>query len=99
ARLVSFAYAYEQATHQRRAPARTPALGVGTKTAELSWDGKDSHASGHFVFDPATNSLRYTLKLEGMKADDILSATIHRGAKGEIGPVILLVANHGFLDL
>src|ERR1700686_2221336 len=37
AKLVSYAYAYEQATHRRRAPARTPALGGRLTVPLLTW--------------------------------------------------------------
>jgi amidase len=61
AKLVSYAYAYEQATHLHRAPARTPALGGGVSIPLVTWQASvraptaTSTASAKFTFDPATS--------------------------------------------
>lgn len=104
ARLVSFAYAFEQAAHHRRAPALTPALGLRTMAGVLSWETKISvpggaQVSGRFAFDPSTNELRYSLAASGMKQDPLISATIHRAPKGASGPVILVLSNRPFEEL
>jgi amidase len=99
-KLVSYAYAYEQATHHRRAPARTPALGAKTGLKVMSWQstvqGGGSTVTGSFTFDPLTNELTYALAASGFTEGDLLAATIHRKGKQESGPVIGVVAYHPF---
>jgi Asp-tRNA(Asn)/Glu-tRNA(Gln) amidotransferase A subunit family amidase len=105
AKLVSYAYAYEQATHPRRAPARTPALGGRTSVPLLTWQSTaqapaaSATVSAKFTFDPATNELTYNLTAAGFPEGDILAATIHRATKGDSGPVIGVLSNHGFQSL
>ena len=102
AKLVSYAYAHEQATSHRRAPARTPALGGKSKLPLVSWQsaaqaqGANGTLSAKFTFDPATSELAYELSAAGFAEGDVLAATIHRITKGESGPVIAVLANHGF---
>ena len=110
AKLVSYAYAYEQASHHRRAPARTPALGVLPAAKVMSWQSVAQPGSGNgkvtakFSFDPATNLLTYSLQPDGIAAGELLAATVHRKVKDDIakdqnGPVIAVLANHGFQAL
>src|SRR5258708_32823158 len=86
AKLVSYAYAYEQATHRRRAPARTPALGGRFNIPLVTWQSSaqatetNSTVSAKFTFDPATNELTYDVPAAGVPRVDILAATIHRAA-------------------
>ncbi len=102
AKLVSYAYAYEQATHLRRAPARTPALGGRLDIPLLTWQssarapGANSTVSAKFTFDPSTNELTYNVTTLGFAEGDILAATLHRVSKGENGPAIAVLANHAF---
>ena len=57
-KLVSLAYAYEQATHHRRAPALTPALGTGSTIPLITWKssvsvaGSTERVSADFSFNP-----------------------------------------------
>jgi len=105
AKLVSYAYAYEQATHHRRAPARTPALGGRKNVPLLTWEsnaqaaGTNSAVSAKFSFDPATGELTYTVAAAGFAEGDLLAATIHRIGKGDSGPVIAVLANHAFQSI
>jgi len=92
AKLVSYAYAYEQTTHHRRAPARTPALPVRI----ITWESKSESVSAHFTFDPTINQLAYQITAADLP---ILAASIHREAKGENGPAIAVLANHPFQTL
>jgi hypothetical protein len=55
--------------------------------------------SAKFTFDPATNELTYNLTAAGFPEGDILAATIHRATKGDSGPVIAVLSNHGFQSL
>jgi hypothetical protein len=102
AKLMSYAYAYEQATHHRRAPPRTPALGGELSVPLMSWQssaqvpGNNSRVSAKFTFDPATNELTYNITAFGFPEGEILAATIHRAARGDNGPAILVLSNHGF---
>jgi amidase len=101
AKLVSYAFAYEQATHRRRAPARTPALGGRLNVPLITWQssaqsGANSSVSGKFTFDPATNEITYNVTAAGFPEGDILAATIHRATKGDSGPAIAVLSNHAF---
>lgn len=101
-KLVSFAYAYEQATHHRRAPFRTPALGGRTNLPVLSWTsrveapGTNGTISGKFTLNPSTNELAFEITATGFVDDDILAATVHRTAKESNAPAIAVLANHAF---
>jgi hypothetical protein len=105
AKLVSYAYASEQASHRRRAPARTPALGAQSSVPLMSWQssarapGTNSTLSAKFTFDPATSELTYNITAAGFPEGEILAATIHRTAKGDNGPVISVLANHAFQNI
>ena len=96
AKLVSYAYSYEQAEHHRRAPARTPALGTMSSVPLLSWQSTANGLSARFTFDPTTSELTYNLTATGFPEGGILAATIHRTEKNDSGPVIAVLANHGF---
>ena len=96
AKLVSYAYAYEQAGHRRRAPARTPALGSRLSIPLMTWQSGTGKISAKFTFDPATNVLTYAVTATGFAEGEILGATIHRLAKGDSGPAIAVLANHAF---
>ena len=105
AKLVSYAYAYEQVTHRRRAPARTPALGGRLNIPLMTWQssaqapGANSTVSAKFTFDPATNVLAYNVIAAGFPEGDILATTIHRATKGESGPAISVLSNHAFQSI
>lgn len=102
AKLVSYAYAYEQATHHRRAPGRTPALGMKSNVPLISWNASGTAANGKgtvtasFQFDPATGELIYNVRAGGFSTNDLLAATIHRKGSGENGPVLAVLVNHPF---
>ncbi|HLX45165.1 MAG TPA: amidase family protein [Bryobacteraceae bacterium] len=105
AKLVSFAYAYEQATHHRRAPARTPALAGRSSIPLISWQssasGGNGSVSARFTFDLTTNDLTYMVTASGFAENEILSATMHRRPKSENGtrengPAFAILANRAF---
>jgi amidase len=103
AKLVSYAYAHEQATHRRRAPARTPAL-AGLKSIPLmTWQSSAqvarSTVSAKLSFDPVTNVLTYNITAAGFPEGDLLAATIHRATKGDNGPAIAVLSNHSFQSI
>ena len=105
AKLVSYAYAYEQATHRRRAPARTPALGGRLNIPPVTWQssarapGSGGMVSAKFSFDPATGELTYNVTAAGFPEGDILAATLHRAAKGANGPAISVLSSHAFQSI
>jgi Asp-tRNA(Asn)/Glu-tRNA(Gln) amidotransferase A subunit family amidase len=105
AKLVSYAYAYEQAMHRRRAPARTPALGGGLSIPPITWQssaqapGTGSTVSARFTFDPDTNELTYNVTAAGFPQGDLLAATLHRLGKGDSGPAIAVLSNHAFQSI
>jgi amidase len=101
AKLVSYAYDFEQATHHRRAPLRTPALGGNTSVPLLTWHSNSASkaVSAKFTFDPATSDLKYEVTTNGIAENDLLAATLHRGVKDGNGPVIAVWANHGFKSI
>jgi len=105
AKLVSLAYSYEQATHHRRAPELTPALGSRTSVPAVTWQssvsvpGSPARISGNFTLDPTTGELKYRITTAGFPPGEIRYATIHRVTKDENGPVIALLSNHPFVSL
>jgi Asp-tRNA(Asn)/Glu-tRNA(Gln) amidotransferase A subunit family amidase len=104
AKLVSLAYDYEQNTHHRRAPSRTPALGAAKSAPLVSWREKAASAGARrvtasFTFDPATAQLRYSLAASGFPAGELRAATLHRVSKNDTGPVVSLLANQPFSKL
>jgi Asp-tRNA(Asn)/Glu-tRNA(Gln) amidotransferase A subunit family amidase len=101
AKLVSYAYDYEQSTHHRRAPSRTPTLGAAKSAPLVSWQQTSSavgkrNVSARFTFDPATSELKYSISATGFPAGEIHGATLHRVTKNDTGPVVFLLANHAF---
>jgi len=93
AKLVAYSYAFEQATHHRRAPARTPAL---DKLNPTTWQASTPNIKASFTLNPSTYELTYTLTSSGIPTGEILALTLHRKAKEDSGPVIAVIANHDF---
>jgi amidase len=105
AKMVALAYSYEQATHHRKTPFLTPALGSRTRIPAMTWkaNGASAGSAGKvaatFTFDQTTGELKYQLAATGFPADDIRAATIHRVTANQTGPEIALLANHDFRNL
>lgn len=105
AKLVSLAYSYEKATHHRQAPARTPALIAGKAPASITWQtsgkaqGSAAQVTAKFSFDPSTSELTYNVTAAGFPKGDLRAATIHRVAKDDAGPSIVLLSNHAFQNV
>jgi amidase len=82
ARLVAFAYAYEQGGARRRPPPTTPALVAGKAPAPKLFVTNAgpavSAASIQFTFDPATSVLSYTARTSGIKAASIQAVVLRR---------------------
>lgn len=83
ARLVSFAYDYEQATHPRRAPSTTPPLVDGhaprPDTMIVSATANGVSTRGRFRFDRTTRALDYSVSVSGVRPERILAVTLDRG--------------------
>src|SRR5262249_50275277 len=97
-KLVAMAYAFEQSSPHRRAPALTPPLTTAPANRLLTWE---TTAQGSEVVPPAstslkmpvrltlnlvTNELRYAITSNGGDAQ-VLYVTLHRAARGHNGPV------------
>ena len=99
ARLVSFAYDYEQSTHPRRAPSTTPPLiaGRAPKPVPFSTNAKAGpvNAVGTFSFDPIRRSLEYSVHVTGAPAASIYSISIDRVADAKKGPVTRVLGRPG----
>ena len=104
--LIRLAYAYEQLTRHRRAPATTPSLLADSPAAAATeWTAAPAAlappgdtgvtARVRFTWQPATRQLRYAVTVFGVRDGDVLSAHLHRGAPGEVGPVVLVLPAGG----
>lgn len=105
ASLLALGYAFEQATHHRRAPPSTPALVNGRPPAPVKFEAHTSGAAvvpavatavsarATFEFDRVLGWLRFHISLKGTAAGDVLLVAIHRGAAGQNGPLL-----HRLLD-
>ena len=99
--LVRLAYSYEQLTRHRRPPASTPSLfAAPSTTAEWTAVGAGMAppvesgvtAGVRLTWTPATRQLRYAATVYGAPAGDVLFTHLHRGAPGEVGPVVLALS-------
>jgi Asp-tRNA(Asn)/Glu-tRNA(Gln) amidotransferase A subunit family amidase len=82
-KLLSMAYAYEQAVQPRRAPLATPPLVNGKGPAPRSFRATVDGVRFDFTFDVTTGKLTYV-----SAAQKPVAAAIHRAGEGDTGPVI-----------
>jgi Asp-tRNA(Asn)/Glu-tRNA(Gln) amidotransferase A subunit family amidase len=99
AHLVAMAYAFEQAGPRRRAPETTPPLGEmraghsgATHVAVRAGRGT---ASGTFTFDAAASTLRWSVRAEGIRADDVTALVLRRIDGTGPGPVVQRMGGPG----
>ena len=102
---MSFAFAFEQSTDHRRAPAVTPPLVdsaapqprtflARVNLGAESGVGVQSFASATFVLDPTRNTLRFDVEFDELAADRAYGATLHIR---ESGPAFARVATPGYV--
>jgi len=102
ARIVTLAYAYEEATHWRRAPRSTPSLVNGRAPAPRTWNatavgtGPD-RADAHLTFDPARGTLDYAITLTGIPADQVHAVAVRTADAEGRRSVVLRIAGPGVL--
>ena len=91
-RLLELAYAYEQGTEHRRAPAFTPSLfsestGVVLETRFTTASPLTADAS--FTLDPSTQVLQFRTAVFGLSDSDVIAIDLHRrSTDSEKGPVL-----------
>ena len=91
-RLLELAYAYEQGTEHRRAPAFTPSLfsestGVVLETRFTTASPLTAEAS--FTLDPSTQVLQFRTAVFGLSDSDVIAIDLHRrSTDSEKGPVL-----------
>jgi Asp-tRNA(Asn)/Glu-tRNA(Gln) amidotransferase A subunit family amidase len=101
--LLRLAFAHEQASRHRRPPATTPPLVRGSAPAPIAFEAVATAGSetppaassaglrGRFRFDLTTGALEYSVTASGVSPQDVLAASIHRGAPGKSGAAVVRV--------
>ena len=89
AKLLKYAYAWEQATKPRRPPFSTPPLVNGVAPAPTSADVTIGNASIKFTYDATTGALRYDAATVKMAPTDrVLALALHRSEGDKPGPIV-----------
>jgi amidase len=92
ARLVAFAYDYEQAAHPRRAPETTPPLVNGRAPVAIAYEvnatANGVTARATFRFDPTRRSLDYTVRVEGIAPGKVFGTSLDRGTLEKKGAML-----------
>jgi Asp-tRNA(Asn)/Glu-tRNA(Gln) amidotransferase A subunit family amidase len=102
ARLVAFAYDYEQATHPRRPPETTPALVNGRAPVAVAYEvnttanGVTAHAT--FRFDATRRTLDYTVRAEGVTPGRVFGISLDRGTAEKKGAMLEHLSGVGAAD-
>ncbi len=104
-KLITLAYAYEQATRHRSPPVTTPSLvhppepltfEVETARAEETTPTEiGPSALSRFTLDWYTLNLEYSMSVAGVLDAEVLGSHIHRGTLDEPGPMIHLLGGRG----
>ena len=89
ARLVAFAFAFEQGGRRRRAPVSTPALVIGRApqpvTFTVSAGPATSAATGQFTFNQITSELSYTMRISGTGGASVQAVVVRRADAAGVG--------------
>ena len=89
AKLLKYAYAWEQATKPRSAPFSTPPLVKGVAPAPTAADIAIGAATVKFNYDATTGALRYDAAAAKMAPTDrVLALAIHRSEGDKPGPIV-----------
>ena len=98
-KLITLAYAYEQATRHRRPPVTTPSLVHPPEPLTFEVETTPSEigpsALSRFTFDWYTLNLEYSFSVAGVLDTEVLGSHIHRGTLDEPGPMIHLLGGRG----
>lgn len=99
ARLLALGFAFEQATHPRRAPATVPPLVDGRAPDPIIFGvaatGPGAEAHCEFVFDVTTGVLSYDVAVSGVAEEEIYAVVVHLAEDGKDGPVVHRLSGPG----
>ncbi|MCI0437461.1 MAG: amidase [Gemmatimonadetes bacterium] len=100
ARLVSLAFAWEQAASPRRPPALTPPLVDGGAPGTIRFEtiagaATGVHVTASFAYDPIRGVLEYALAAGGIASADVLGVTLERGDAARGAGVVYRLAGPG----
>ena len=88
AKLLKYAYAWEQSAKPRKAPFSTPPLVKGAAPAPIVADIAIGGATLKLSYDATTGALRYDASSKLQPTDRVLSLSLHRMEGNSPGPVI-----------
>jgi hypothetical protein len=78
ARLVAYAYAFEQAGARRRPPPAAPSLVNGKAPPPVRFVATAGGVTGRFIFEPMSSDLSYTVQLSPALQRDVTAIVIRR---------------------
>lgn len=87
ARLVAYAYAFEQAGARRRPPPAAPPLLNGQAPPPVRFAASAAGADGRFIFEPLSSDLSFTLQLSPALQRDVVAIVLRR--KDEAGTRVI----------
>jgi amidase len=88
AKLLNFAYGWEQATKPRRPPFSTPPLVKGVSPGPVSFDTTVAAGTIKFTYDRTTGALRYDATTAALGTDRVLALTLQRSDGDKPGPIV-----------
>lgn len=88
AKLLKYAYAWEQTSRPRKAPFSTPPLVKGVAPAPSSADITIGATNVKFTYDATTGLLRFDAAAKLAATDRVLSLAIHRTEGDKPGPIV-----------
>jgi len=89
AKLLKYAFAWEQATKLRKAPFSTPPLAKGVAPAQLTTDLAIGSAAVKFTYDVTTGELRFDATTSKMgPTHRVIGLAIHRSEGEKPGPIV-----------
>jgi len=89
AKLLKYAFAWEQASKPRRAPFSTPPLVKGVAPSPTAAEVVIGSATVTFNYDPTTGALRFDATTAKMTSDDrVIGLAIHRSEGEKAGPIV-----------